>query len=57
MARTGTLQISYTLEFHNGRILRHQGPLEVAQYRSDGRVASIRPEPLVLNADCVAGGQ
>jgi hypothetical protein len=35
----------YTLQFKNGQLLRHQGPLELAQYRCDGRLASVWQEP------------
>lgn len=36
----------YTLQFKNGQVLRHQGPLELAQFRCDGRLASVWQEPL-----------
>jgi hypothetical protein len=29
----------YTLQFRNGWLLRHQGPLALAQFRCDGRLA------------------
>ena len=35
----------YTLQFKNGQLLRHQGPLELAQFRCDGRLASVWQEP------------
>jgi hypothetical protein len=34
----------YTLQFKNGQVLRHQGPLVVAQFRSDARLAHVWPE-------------
>ena len=38
-------QQRYTLVFHNGELLRHQDPLALAQFRSDARLADVRPEP------------
>ena len=35
----------YTLQFKNGQLLRHQGPLELAQFRCDGRLAHVWQEP------------
>jgi len=29
----------YTLQFRNGQLLHHQGPLALAQFRCDGRLA------------------
>lgn len=29
----------YTLQFRNGQLLQHQGPLALAQFRYDGRLA------------------
>lgn len=34
----------YTLQFKNGRLLRHQSPLALAQFRADIRLASYWPE-------------
>lgn len=39
----------YTLQFKNGQLLRHQGPLELAQFRCDGRLASVWQEPFSAN--------
>jgi hypothetical protein len=30
----------YTLEFKNGRVLKHQDPLTLSQFRSDSRLAT-----------------
>ena len=35
----------YTLQFKNGQLLRHQGTLELAQFRCDGRLAHVWQEP------------
>jgi hypothetical protein len=34
----------YTLVFRDGQLLRHQDALALAQYRSDARLAEVRPE-------------
>jgi hypothetical protein len=34
----------FTLIFKNGELLRHQDHLAVAQYKSDARLALIKPE-------------
>ena len=31
----------YTLQFKNGRVLKHQDPLALSQFRSDGRLATV----------------
>ena len=31
----------YTILFKNGQLLRHQGPLDLAQFRSDGRLDKV----------------
>ena len=35
----------YTLQLRNGQLLQHQGPLELAQYRCDARLAHVWQEP------------
>jgi hypothetical protein len=35
----------YTLQFKNGRQLRHQEPITLAQFRSDGRLDTFWLEP------------
>jgi hypothetical protein len=35
----------YTLQLRNGQLLQHQGPLELAQYRCDARLAHVWLEP------------
>ena len=44
--RTGTSNPShlYTLQFKNGRVLKHQDPLALSQFRSDGRLATVLRE-------------
>lgn len=44
--RTGTSNPShlYTLQFKNGRVLKHQDPLTLSQFRSDGRLATVLRE-------------
>jgi len=34
----------YTLQFKNGRVLKHQDPLALSQFRSDGRLATVLRE-------------
>jgi len=34
----------YTLVFRDGQLLRHQDALTLVQYRSDARLAEVRPE-------------
>jgi hypothetical protein len=34
----------YTLQFKNGQMLQHQGPLELAQFRCDARLAHVWQE-------------
>ena len=34
----------YTLQFKNGRILKHRDPLALSQFRSDGRLATVLRE-------------
>ena len=34
----------YTLVFRDGQLLRHQDALTLIQYRSDARLAEVRPE-------------
>jgi hypothetical protein len=34
----------YTLVFRDGQLLRHQDALTLMQYRSDARLAEVRPE-------------
>ena len=34
----------YTLVFLDGQLLRHQDALTLVQYRSDARLAEVRPE-------------
>lgn len=41
----GTAVERYTLLFKNGRQLRHQEPMALAQFRSDGRLDSYWLEP------------
>jgi hypothetical protein len=38
---------SYTIQFKNGQLLRHQGPLVLAQFQSDIRLAGFWPESTV----------
>ena len=35
----------YTLVFRDGQLLRHQDAYSLVQYRSDARLAAVRPEP------------
>jgi len=34
----------YTLVFRDGQLLRHQDEFSLVQYRSDARLAAVRPE-------------
>ena len=34
----------YTLVFRDGQLMRHQDALTLVQYRSDARLAEVRPE-------------
>jgi hypothetical protein len=34
----------YTLVFRDGQLLRHQDALTLVQYRSDARLAEVKPE-------------
>lgn len=43
----------YTLVFKNGQVLRHQDSLDLAQFRSDGRLAKVLCESLPQEASCV----
>jgi hypothetical protein len=36
--------LRYTLVFRDGQLLRHQDALTLVQYRSDARLAEVRPE-------------
>lgn len=40
----------YTLVFKNGQVLRHQDSLDLAQFRSDGRLAKVLCESLPQEA-------
>lgn len=42
--RSGAQPQRFTLRFKNGQLLRHQDGLTLAQFRSDGRLASFWPE-------------
>lgn len=44
MTPTTTTAPLYTLQFRNGRILERQGPLALAQFQSDARLARYWPE-------------
>ena len=35
----------YTLVFRDGQLLRHQDEFSLVRYRSDARLAAVRPEP------------
>jgi len=34
----------YTIVFRDGQLLRHQDEFSLVQYRSDARLAAVRPE-------------
>ncbi len=36
--------LRYTLVFRDGQLLRHQDAMSLVQYRSDARLAEVRPE-------------
>ena len=40
----------YTLVFRDGQLLRHQDAISLVQYRSDARLAAVRPEVAELPA-------
>jgi hypothetical protein len=40
----------YTLVFRDGQLLRHQDGLTLVQYRSDARLAEVRPEVEAITA-------
>lgn len=40
----------YTLVFRDGQLLRHQDGLTLVQYRSDARLAEVRPEEESISA-------
>jgi hypothetical protein len=40
----------YTLVFRDGQLLRHQDGLTLVQYRSDARLAEVRPEEEAITA-------
>ena len=40
----------YTLVFRDGQLLRHQDDFSLVQYRSDARLAAVRPESAELPA-------
>lgn len=40
----------YTLVFRDGQLLRHQDEFSLVQYRSDARLAAVRPEASGVSA-------
>jgi hypothetical protein len=40
----------YTLVFRDGQLLRNQDGLTLVQYRSDARLAEVRPEEEAISA-------
>lgn len=50
-----TLQ-RYTLQFKNGQQLRHQEPIALAQFRSDGRLERFWLEPSPPSRRLTTGG-
>jgi hypothetical protein len=40
----------YTLVFRDGQLLRNQDGLTLVQYRSDARLAEVRPEEVAISA-------
>jgi hypothetical protein len=40
----------YTLVFRDGQLLRHQDEVSLVQYRSDARLAAVRPEASGVSA-------
>jgi hypothetical protein len=40
----------YTLVFRDGQLLRHQDEFSLVQYRSEARLAAVRPESAELPA-------